>query len=362
MVSSVDNLEGFAAMTRLSKIERFLDANDLFIERIGDDIDISDMSPVEAIVPGTLVCLNDAKHVEAVINARPAAVITDASLKSQLDGLSVLISSNVKLSHALVRAAFFDYDVRSSEWHQRHPSAVIHDTADIATSVVIGPGVVIGRNVRIAADSVIRANAVIEHDVSIGADTVVHAGVFVGYGCQIGDRVILKPGCVIGAEGFGFVQDDKKKSYRIPQLGNVIIEQDVVVGANCTIDRATYGETRISAGCKLDALCHLGHNAFLDEDCIIVAQSGIAGSTRFGKRVIATGQTGTLDHRTVVDDVVLVHRAGVTEDIEEPGTYATTPPQPIREYRRNIATFRKLHELRQRVRELEKRLQRLEQS
>jgi len=346
-------------MTKLSKIGQLLDRHGLLIERLGDDVALEAMCPAQSPVTGALVCVDDANHIEAVIDAKPGAVIIDERLKSRFSGFSMIVSSNVKLSHALVRAKFFDYNVRTSEWGARHPSAIIDDSVQVPASAVIGPGVVVGRNARLGENVVVRANAVIEHDAIIGDDTVIHAGVFIGYGCRIGNRVILKPGCVIGAEGFGFVQDDDKKSHRIPQRGIVIIDDDVVIGANCTVDRATYSETRISAGCKLDALCHIAHNVFLDEDCIIVAQSGIAGSTRFGKRVIATGQTGTLDHKTVADDVILIHRCGVTEDINEPGTYAATPPQPFGDYRRNIATFRKLYELRQRLRRLEKNLQNL---
>lgn len=343
----------------LSEISRLLEQTGLFVAQSGDDVVLDSMSPAERPIAGSLVCVDKPGDAASVAGASPGAVITDESLKSKFDGLSVIVSSNVRLSHAIVRAAFFDYDLRASEWGPRHPSAVVHDSVVLPPNVMIGPGVVVGRDVRLGENTALLANAVLEHDVVIGDDTVVHPGVFIGHGCEIGKRVILKPGCVIGAEGFGFVQDDNKKSHRIPQRGNVVIEDDVVVGANCTIDRATYFETRISAGCKIDALCHIGHNVFLDEDCIIVAQTGISGSTRFGKRVIATGQTGTLDHVSVGDDVVLVHRCGVTEDISEPGVYAYAPAQPFRDYRRNIATFRKLYDLRQRLQKLEKKIAKL---
>ncbi len=340
-------------MANLSEIAELLDRRNLLIEQIGDDKELAAMSPSEHAVEGTLVCVDSAEHCASTVEASPGAVITSESLQQRF-GPPILVTSNVKLAHAIVRAAFFDYEVRESGWGRRHPTAVIHDSAQVASNATIGPGAVVGRDAVIGENVVVLANAVVEHDASIDDDTIVHAGVFIGHGCRIGKRVTLKPGCVIGAEGFGFIQDEDKKSHRIPQLGIVVIEDDVVVGANCTVDRATYSETRISSGCKIDALCHVGHNVFLGKDCIIVAQTGIAGSTRFGDRVIATGQTGTLDHKTVTDDVILVHRCGVTEDILEPGVYATTPPQPFDEYRRNIASFRKLNELRKRLQKLEK--------
>jgi UDP-3-O-[3-hydroxymyristoyl] glucosamine N-acyltransferase len=197
---------------------------------------------------------------------------------------------------------------------------------------------------------------VVEEGAEIGEDCVLHARVFVGRHCRIGDRVRLKPGVVIGADGFGFARDAGMKFHRIPQNGVVVLEDDVVVSANSTIDRATYDETRIARGTKIDALCHIAHNVFIDEDCALVAQTGIAGSTRFGKRVLASGQTGVIDHITIGDDVVLVHRAGIPEDILEPGMYAGGPAQPFREYRRNISAFKKLSNLRQRVMQLEKKV------
>jgi UDP-3-O-[3-hydroxymyristoyl] glucosamine N-acyltransferase len=271
-----------------------------------------------------------------------------------IEGLGIVVSDDVKLAHAFMRQAFDDIDYHDHEWPRIHPRAVIHDSARIPDSATVGPGAVIGRDVTLGERVVVQANAVIETGVMIGDDTLVLAGVFVGRYCRIGKRVRLKPGCVIGAEGFGFARDERKRYHRIPQKGIVVIEDDVLVSANVTIDRATYDETRISRGTKIDALCHLAHNVFIDEDCVLVAHTGISGSSRFGKRVIASGQTGVLDHKTIADDVVLVHRAGVSEDITEPGMYAAGPAQPFREYTRNISVFRKLYSLLQRVRNLEK--------
>lgn len=326
------------------------------------DVRFSAFAAEESYDAESIVFTDNPERIEALRASPPAAVVTSPAMAEALediDGLGILVSDDVKLAHAFIRQAFDDVDYHDHEWPRIHPAAVIHDSVRVPESVTVGPGAVIGRDVELGDRVVIQANAVIESGAAIGDDTLVLARVFIGRGSRIGRRVRLKPGCVIGAEGFGFAQDADKRYHRVPQKGIVVIEDDVLVSANANIDRATYGETRIARGTKIDALCHVGHNVFLDEDCILVAQCGISGSTRFGKRVIASGQTGVLDHKTVVDDVVLVHRAGVTDDITEPGMYATTPPQPFRDYTRNMSVFKKLYSLLQRVRSLEKQVSRL---
>jgi UDP-3-O-[3-hydroxymyristoyl] glucosamine N-acyltransferase len=185
----------------------------------------------------------------------------------------------------------------------------------------------------------------------------VHPNAVIGYGCRLGNEVVVGAGSVIGAEGFGFAQDAKRRSHPIPQTGIVVIGDRVRIGANNTIDRATYAETRIGSGTKFDNLCHVAHNVEIGEDCLLTAMFCIAGSSRVGNRVIASGQTGIIDHVSVGDDVMLVHRAGVVKDIEQAGVYASLPTQPMDEYLRNTAAARKGAELRRRVADLEQRLE-----
>ena len=200
----------------------------------------------------------------------------------------------------------------------------------------------------------IMAGAVVEHDVEIGDDTIVHPNAVIGYGCRLGREVVVGPGSIVGSEGFGFAQDAQRRSHAIPQTGIVVIEDRVRLGANNTIDRATYSQTRIGAGTKFDNLCHVAHNVDIGEDCLLTAMFSIAGSSRVGNRVMASGQTGIIDHVEVCDDVVLVHRAGVVKDIDQPGVHAALPAQPLDEYLRNTAAARKGAELRRRVAELER--------
>ena len=287
----------------------------------GTDTLITNIAPIESCGPGDLVFVEKPELVQAAKSARPSAIVTNPELLDQFSDVqdcAVFSSSNVRLAQALLRQTYVDRNLYDNEWPRIHPAAVIHDSVTIPDNTIIGPGVVLGRNVKLGQRVVIMANTVVEENARIGEETVVHPNVVIGYNCEIGARCIIKSGCIIGMEGFGFAQDQQRKSYRIPQLGKVVIEDDVVTGANCTVDRATYGETRICSGVKIDTLCHIAHNVKLDEDVIIASQTSIAGSTYIGKRVLMSGQTGVLDHLNISDDVVLVQRAGVISDIDKP--------------------------------------------
>jgi UDP-3-O-[3-hydroxymyristoyl] glucosamine N-acyltransferase len=344
---------------KASQVFKSFHARDIIDEMAGPDTDITRFDPIEDCTSSSLVFVDNADFVEQAIAASPAAIVTTAKLVEQLLALSstaILSSKNVRLAQALIRQAYADHNHRDTEWPAIHPAASIHDSAVIGEEVIIGPGAVVGRNVKIGRGSIVKANSVLEHDVVIGEDCVLHPNVVVAQGCELGNRVILKSGCVIGMEGFGFAQDEKGRSHRIPQTGRVVIEDDVLMGSQCNVDRAAWGETRIGAGSKFDALCHVAHNADIGENCIIVAQTGVAGSSTLGKRVVVSGQCAITDHVKITDDVTLVQRAGVINNIDEPGVYAGTPIQPVKDYFRNAAVAHKLVDLRKQLRLLEKQV------
>ena len=331
----------------------------LIVGHRGDDRPIHRIAPIEECEPGDLVFVDHAKYLARVREQKPSAVVTTETLVRELgevEGVGLLIAPNVRLAIALLKQAYADRDVRDIEWPRVHPNAVIHASVAIPEDAVIGPGVVVGKDVVLGSRVVLMANVVIEKGARIGANTVLHPGCLVGYDCEIGADAILKAGCVIGSEGFGFAQDEQRRNYRIPHTGKVIVEDRVVIGANTNIDRATYGATLIRAGAVIDAMCHIGHNVEIGEDCILCAHTGISGSTKFGKRVIASGQTGTLDHITVADDVVLLHRAGLNSSIKQAGMYAGGPAQPLQQYLKNMAVASRLHEMWTRLKALEKKL------
>jgi len=342
---------------RASEIFRRFKDQGLIVRHMGPDNEIVRFAPIDDCKPGDLVFLDNPKHLASLHVQHPAAVITNEAIASALhdaDKLAILVANNVRLSMAVVKQAFDDRDFYHTEWPRIHPSAVIHESVQVPASAVIGPGVVVGANVMLGDRVVLMANAVVESGVRIGRETIVHPGCVISYACEIGANVMLKAGCVIGSEGFGFAQDEQRHNYRIPHSGKVIIEDRVVIGANSNIDRGTYGATIVRAGTVIDALCHIGHNVEIDEDCIICAHTGISGSSRFGKRVIASGQTGVLDHVTVASDSVLLHRAGLHNSIKTPGMYAGGPTQPLQQYLKNMAVMPRLAEMWSRLKKLEK--------
>ena len=344
---------------KASEILQRFKGQGLILDCIGPDNVISRFAPIDECAAGDLVFIDNAKYLPLVLERKPAAVITNETIAAELReeaGLAILLTKNIRLATALVKQAYDDRDFYHTEWPRIHPSSVIHPSVHIPDNAVIGPGVVIGANVELGDRAVLMANAVIENNARIGQGTVVHPGCVVSHGCEIGADVMLKAGCVIGSEGFGFAQDEKRRNYRIPHTGKVIIEDRVVIGANTTIDRATYGATIIRSGVIIDALCHIGHNVELGEDCILCAHTGISGSSRFGQRVIASGQTGVLDHVTVASDSVLLHRAGINRSLKEPGMYAGGPAQPLQQYLKNIAIMPKLAEMWSRLKKLEKKV------
>lgn len=331
----------------------------LISDLIGPDVEIMGISPAESGKKGDLVFVDRKDFVETVMANSPSAIITTPELESEFfnqTSMTRLLTRSVNLALALVRQRFDDRNPADEDWTGIDKRAVIHSAAKISETATIGPGAVIGSGCVVGQNCVIMANSVIEHGVIIGDGTVIHPSVTIGYNTQIGKNTIIRSGTVVGSEGYGFAQDEKRRSYRIPQTGRVVIEDDVVIGANCCIDRATFNETRIRRGTKLDNLCHVAHNVDIGEDCLLTAGFIVAGSTKIGNRVITSGQTGILDHLNIADDTVFLHRAGVTDNVTQPGAYAGLPLQPLNEYMKNMALVKKLTEMRKTIRNLEKKI------
>jgi len=323
-------------------------------------VKFSQISAIDDYGHTSLVFADTAEQLEKLLTTRlPSVVVTRPELASLIESnkTCVITVQNVRVAQALIKQKYADYANFDKEWPDIHPSAVIHPSSKLGSNVRIGPNSIIGESVVIGDNTSIRANCVIEREVKIGQFCTIHSLVNIGFACTVGDRVIIRPGVIIGNEGFGFAKDEQSRYHRIPHTGTVEIHDDVQIGTNCNIDRGTYGATVLSRGVKLDSLCHIAHNVKIGEDTLLVSQSGIAGSSIVGKRVVMSGQTGVLDHKSIVDDAVLLHRCGVTEDIDSPGMWAGTPPKPFKEYVSNLNSFQKLKRLEQKI---DKKLERLE--
>lgn len=350
---------------RLNQIKESFSAISLFTDQLGADVNVTNIAPAETCQPGDLVFVESRRFVEYVLKNKPSAVITHPKLAEAFepgDDLGILITPMVGVAHALLKQKFADRDFKDEQWGEtRHSSAVIHESAKIADSAIIYPNVTIGANTKVGENTRILSGVTIENDVTIGNDCTIHPNAVIGYDSEIGNEVIIGLGTVIGSEGYGFGQDHKFRSHRIPQTGKVIIEDRVRLGANNCVDRAAYDETRIGAGTKTDNLCHFAHGVQIGENCLLTAMFCIAGSSKVGDRVVASGQTGIIDHVSIADDVWLLHRAGVVKNIEEPGKYCALPLQELGQYKRNMTEYVQLETMSKRVQELEKKIEDLNQ-
>jgi UDP-3-O-[3-hydroxymyristoyl] glucosamine N-acyltransferase len=231
----------------------------------------------------------------------------------------------------------------------------------IGSNVSIWPGVTLGDRVRIGSSVTLYPGVFVGDDSAIGEHTVLYPNVVVREGCHIGARVIIHSGTVIGSDGFGYVQD-QGRHHKIPQLGGVIIEDDVELGANVTVDRATLGHTIIKQGTKVDNLVQIAHNVTVGEHSILVAQVGIAGSTTIGRHVMIGGQAGLADHIQIGDHVMIASRAGVNRSLESNQIVSGAPVMPHETWLKAQAVIPRLPELRHSVRAMEERLKKLEET
>ena len=235
-----------------------------------------------------------------------------------------------------------------------HARAFVAESAHVDASACVAPLACVGANARIGARTQLHPNVVIADGARVGSDCEVHAGAIVGAGCVLGDRVVLQPGCVIGGDGFGYEFDERGALEKIPQLGNVVVEDDVEVGANATIDRARLGTTRIGRGTKIDNLVQVAHNVEIGAHCVLIAQAGIAGSSKIGERVFFMAQSGAAGHLEIGAGSFIGARGGVIEDLPSGSRVYGFPALAERAWHRANAWLARLPELGRRVRALEK--------
>lgn len=235
-------------------------------------------------------------------------------------------------------------------------SSFIDSHTELGQDIYIGNFVSIGKNVRIGENTKVYPNCSIDDNVSIGDNCIIYPNVSIYKGCKIFNNVIVHSGTVIGADGFGFAKQEDNSYKKIPQTGIVVIEDDVEIGSNCSIDRATIGETRICKGVKLDDQIIIAHNVIIGENTVIAAQTGIAGSTTIGKRCVIAGKAGIVGHLTICDDVTIGASVGVSKSIEKPGLYTGYRARPLRDTLRMEISLQNIHKLEEKVKELEKKL------
>jgi len=329
-------------------------------ERIGcrldgdGGIEVIAVRALEEAGPADLTFVTDARRVAQLPASRAGAVILPESVSAV--GRPALRTSNPYLALARALATFHPADRLVPGIHA---TVVVAADARVDAGASIGPFCVISSGAEIEAGTLLDAQVFVGANVRIGRDCRVFPQVTLREGTQLGDRVTVHAGAVIGADGFGYAREGARY-VKIPQVGRVILEDDVEIGANVTIDRATLGATRIGRGTKIDNLVQIAHNVHVGEDTVIVAQVGISGSSQIGCRVTLAGQVGVVDHVRIGDNVVVGAQAGVTKDIPEGAIVLGSPAVPHLEFKRQLAATARLPQLGKTLRALEERLRALE--
>ncbi len=305
-------------------------------------------APADHAKPGDLTFAENEDYFARAEQSAATAIIADEHFKS---AKKILIRvPNARVAFARAMALFFP----ERTWAAGiHPTAVIAASAKVGPGAHIGPHCVVGERVKIGARAVLQANDVVGDDCKLADDVNLFPNVTVYPHTEIGRRVRIHAGTVVGSDGFGYVQDGGVHR-KVPQIGNVIIGDDVELGANVTIDRGALGPTIIGKGTKIDNLVQIAHNVEIGEGTLIIAQVGVSGSTKLGKFVVLAGQVGLAGHLKIGNQAIVAAKSGVMHDIPDGGKWMGIPAQPDKQAKRQMIAVQRLPELLKRVAELEK--------
>ena len=312
---------------------------------------VSDFSKIEDARPGTLTFLANPKYESHIYNTKATIALVNDTFSASEELPKDLTLIKVKNAYESLAQLLRLYDEVNNQNEGIDDQVFIHPSAKIGESVYIGANVVIGDNCQIYPNSHIGNYS------KIGAGSKLFAGVKIYHNIQIGNKCILHAGVVIGSDGFGFAPNKENEYQKVPQIGNVIIEDHVEVGANTTIDRATIGSTIIRKGAKLDNLVQIAHNVEIGKNSVIAAQTGVAGSTKIGSDVMIGGQVGIVGHIKIANGTKIAAQSGVAKEIKRENTIIQgSPSMPIGDYQRSYVLFRNLPNLRQQIIEINAKL------
>ncbi len=324
---------------------------------VGDEsIEITNLGKIEEAIPGDLTFLYLPAYEKFFPSTKASAIIVKNDFpKTRNDITYIEVAQPEKAFFAVLKKYF------TPEFYLQgiDPTSSIGKNSSLGKDTALGKNVVIGSNCKIGDNTKIFHNTVILDNTVIGNDCLIFPNVSIRENSVIGNRVIIHSGTVVGSDGFGYTTDEKGVYQKIPQIGNVIIEDDVELGSNVSIDRAALGSTIIKRGCKIDNLVQIAHNVQLGDDTVISAQAGISGSTKIGKHCILAGQAGLVGHIELGDNVVITAQAGVSKSILKPGYYSGSPAMEIKAHQKMQAQVRFIPDYVERIKQLENQIKEL---
>jgi UDP-3-O-[3-hydroxymyristoyl] glucosamine N-acyltransferase len=320
---------------------------------IGDGtVEVGAVASMESATPQDLIFVEYEKHLPSALQSSAGAIIAgefaETLAASRVGTRPLLIANHPKLAFARAAQFFQQGSKHDAVPQQRsvHSSAVVHSSVILGPSVLVGERAVVAEQVQVGENTRIGAGCSIGSGVKIGRDCEIYPNITIYPGTTLGDRVIVHAGAVLGSDGFGYVRDRKTGHYeKFPQVGRLVIEDDVEIGANTTIDRGALDETRIRRGTKIDNLVHIGHNCLIGEDVVIAAQTGLSGSIVIENGVVLGGQVGIGEHARIEEGVMLGGQGGVLPNKILRGkgiAFWGTPAQPVRQYLKQLATLARL--------------------
>lgn len=315
--------------------------------------EVWDFRGIEEATEGCISFIGDAKWLRQLSCTRASVVLVSASLKDELPETHATIILVENARGAVAQLMQMVEEVLRPRKRGIEQPCFIAEGVTIPDDAYVGAFAYIAKGAQIGRGAQIYPNTYIGENVRIGDNTILYAGAKIYYNCIVGQGCILHSGCVIGADGFGFEPDAQGVNRKIPQIGNVVVDDDVEIGANTTIDRAMFGTTHIGRNTKLDNLVQIGHNSELGEANFVCAQVGMAGTTKVGNHCIFAGQVGVAGHLTIADGCIFGAQSGIPKSVAKPGMYQGSPIQDALAWRKSSVVFKQLPELQKRVQALE---------
>ena len=320
---------------------------------------VAGLAKIEEGQPGTLSFLSNPKYEEYIYTTNSSICIVNKTFSPNKPLPATLTLVKVEDAYSCFAKLLEVYSQMSKKQPKIETPSFISENAQIGEDLYLGAFAYIGENVKIGNNVSIYPNAYIGENVEIGNGCVIHPGASIYADCKIGNNCIIHAGVIIGADGFGFAPDQNGEYQKVPQIGNVILEDNVEVGSNSTIDRATMGSTIIRKGVKIDNLCQIAHNVEIGKNTAMAAQVGIAGSAKIGENVMIGGQAGISGHLNIADGTRIVAQSGIPSSVKKAATLMGSPGIPLEDYKKSYFGFRKLPFILTKLNELDKKIKEL---